>query len=174
MDARTKRSAFLYVKKEFQHTLDPLVVSWGYESECENQFLAYHEHQGTRDTSAFLTAPAAIKFLEENDWETKSGICKALILKNYQRFCDLLHTKPICPVTSEFLGQMCSIPIHTKNPLELKILLFEKYKIEIPVMQIDEKIFLRISLNAYNSQDDLEVLFQALEDILLTTTLIKF
>ena len=171
-----KGSSFLYVKKDFQIMLDPLVVSWGYESEFPGQspFLDYHEQQGTRDISAFLTVPAAVKFFEDQDWKTKTAVSKELILSNYESFCELLNTKPICPVTPEFLGQMCSIPIQTEKPFELKELLFEKYKIEIPVMKIENHTFIRISLNGYNSQFDLEVLRSALKDIIATTDLLKF
>jgi len=170
-----KGSSFLYVKKDFQKMLDPLVVSWGYESEfpSQSQFLDYHEQQGTRDISAFLTIPAALKFFEDNDWKAKIVASKELILSNYESFCELLHTKPNCPVTPEFLGQMCSIPIQTEKPFELKELLFEKYKIEIPVMKIENLIFIRISLNGYNSQSDLEVLRSALKDVIATTDLLK-
>ncbi len=170
-----KGCSFLYVKKEFQQMLDPLVVSWGYDSVApgESMFLDYHEQQGTRDISAFLTAPAAIKFLEENNWKQRAVDCKKLIRHNYVRFCELLKSKPICPVTDEFLGQMCSIPIRTAKPLELKELLYSKYKIEIPVMPHDNAIYLRISAHWYNSQTDLDQLYIALEDILATTDLLE-
>lgn len=170
-----KGSSFLYVKKEFQNDIDPLVVSWGYESDSpgKSQFLDYHEYQGTRDISAFLCTPKVIDFLEENNWETKAKECRQLVFDNYQRFCDLLHTKPICPITEEFLGQMASIPVKTSNPVELKDLLFDKYKIEIPVMPLNGNYFLRYSINAYNSQEDLDVLYKALKDILSTTDLLK-
>jgi isopenicillin-N epimerase len=94
-------------------------------------------------------------------------------LDNYKDFCDLLNSKPICPVTSEFLGQMCSIPIKTDKPLELKEILFNKYKIEIPITKIESGMFLRIALNAYNSQNDLDVLYSAIVDIKRTTDLLK-
>lgn len=170
-----KGCSFLYVKKEFQNTMDPLVVSWGYENEIPNgnQFLEYHEYQGTRDISAFLTAPTAIQFLNDNNWKEKSAQCRKLILDNYESFCDLLNTKPICPVTEEFLGQMCSIPIQTESLVELKELLYNKYKIEIPVMKIEDKIFLRISINVYNSQEDLDKLRMAIIDIKATTDLLR-
>ena len=170
-----KGNSFLYVKKEFQADLDPLVVSWGYESVApgESQFLDYHETQGTRDISAFLCTPKVIDFLEENNWEQKSAGCKQIVLDNYQRFCDLLNTQPICPVTSEFLGQMASIPLVTTNPTGLKELLYNKYKIQIPVMPLNGNVYLRYSINAYNSQDDLDVLYRALEDIIKTTDLIQ-
>ena len=169
-----KGCSFLYVKKELQNNIDPLVVGWGYQSESpsKSRFLDYHEFQGTRDISAFLTAPTVIQFLKENHWTEKAKQSKQLILENYKRFCDLLGSTPICPVTNVFLGQMCSIPIKTEQPMVLKELLFEKYKIEIPVMKIDHGIFLRISLNAYNDEKDLETLYHALKEIKTTTDLL--
>lgn len=170
-----KGSSFLYVKKEFQDDIDPLVVSWGYESLApgESRFLDYHEYQGTNDHSAFLCTPAVINFLKENDWKTKSEACKQMVFDHYQRFCDLLQTQPIAPITAEFLGQMASIPVKTTKPAELKDLLYDQYKIQIPVMPLNDKVYLRYSINAYNTQEDLEVLYRALEDILKTTDLIE-
>ena len=170
-----KGVSFLYVKKTFQNKIDPLVVSWGYESESpsDSQFLDYHQHQGTRDISAFLTIPKAIEFLRVNNWEERAASCRKLIRDNYNKFCELLNSKPICPVTSEFLVQMCSIPIQTTKPLELKETLFHKYKIEIPVMKLEDKFFLRIAINVYNSQQDLEILQEALEDIIENSDLIN-
>jgi isopenicillin-N epimerase len=97
---------------------------------------------------------------------------KKMILDHYESFCELVGSKPICPVTPEFLGQMCSIPIQT-NTVALKELLYQKYGIEIPVMKIDHGVFLRISLNAYNSQDDLDVLHNAIVAIQSTTDLLQ-
>ena len=168
-----KGSSFLYVKREHQSKLDPLVVSWGYEnSVTSNQFLDYHEQQGTRDISAFLTVPAALKFLQENNWEQKAANCRKLVRENYNRFCDLVGSEPICPITEEFLGQMASIPVRTSEPILLKKILYEKYKIEIPVMVLNDSVYIRYSVNVYNSQQDLDILYKALEDILRTTALI--
>lgn len=170
-----KGCSFLYVKKERQSDIDPLIVGWGYQSEnpSNSRFLDYHQHQGTRDISAFLTAPAAIQFLNDHNWKEKSTIAKQLILENYERFCTLLGTQPICPISSEFLGQMCSIPINTSDPVALKELLYGEYKIEIPIMKIDHGTFIRISLNAYNNSKDLDTLFDALSSIKKHTDLLK-
>ncbi|WP_396194815.1 aminotransferase class V-fold PLP-dependent enzyme [Flavobacterium sp.] len=170
-----KGSSFLYVKKERQDSIDPLVVSWGYESlaPSESRFLDYHEYQGTNDHSAFLCTPKVIEFLEQNNWKEKSKACKQIVFANYQRFCDLLQTQPIAPITEEFLGQMASIPVQTSKPAELKDLLYDQYKIQIPVMPLNGNVYLRYSINAYNTQEDLEVLYKALEDIIKTTDLIE-
>lgn len=170
-----KGSSFLYVKKELQEDLDPLVVSWGYESIVpgESQFLDYHEYNGTKDMSAYLCTPTVVQFLQENNWIAVAEKCKQIVLDNYQRFCDLLNTKPICPITDEFLGQMASIPIKTDKPNELKEVLYDKYYIQIPVMPLNENIYLRYSINAYNSQEDLDKLYEVLQEIIATTDLIK-
>ena len=169
-----KGSSFLYVKKELQDGIDPLVVSWGYESvfPSDSQFLDYHEYQGTNDYTAFLTTPKVIEFLEDNNWKVKSKVCRKIVLENYKRFCDLLNTEPICPVTEEFLGQMASILVKTKNGIELKELLYNKYKIQIPVMPLNDRFYIRFSINVYNSVEDLDILYQAIVDIIATTDLI--
>ncbi|GGC85134.1 aminotransferase class V [Flavobacterium lutivivi] len=170
-----KGSSFLYVKAAFQNDIDPLVVSWGYESlfPSESQFLDYQEYQGTQDVSQYLCTPKVIEFLETNNWEQISDDCKKIVRDNYQRFCDLVNTKPICPITDVFLGQMASIPIKTSKPMELKELLYTKYNIQIPVMPLNGSVYIRYSINAYNSQEDLEVLYQAIAAIINTTDLIE-
>ncbi len=170
-----KGCSFLYVKKELQHLFDPLLISWGYESAkpSASQFLDYHQLQGTRDYSAFLTIPKTIQFLNENNWPTVAADCRQLAHSNYMRFCNLLNTQPLCPVTNEFLGQMCSIRVSTSHPEKLQSLLFEKYKIEVPVMRQGDSLFIRYSIQAFNSQDDLDKLYMALTEIVAEGGLIS-
>ncbi len=170
-----KGCSFLYVKKEWQHLFDPLLISWGYESvkPSDSQFLDYHQLQGTRDYSAFLTVPKTLQFLNENNWPTVSADCRQLAHSNYMRFCNLLNTQPLCPVTDEFLGQMCSIRVSTSQPEKLRCLLFENYKIEIPVMRQGDSLFIRYSIQAFNSQDDLDKLYSALTEIVVEGGLIS-
>src|SRR5205814_7485781 len=100
-------------------------------------------------------APSIMKFFEENNMPEKQALCRKMILEQYPVFCDLLQAKPLCKVSDEFLGQMCAIPIKTKDPLRLKETLYHKYKIEIPVMQRGNETYLRISYQVYNTADDL-------------------
>ncbi|NMH27271.1 aminotransferase class V-fold PLP-dependent enzyme [Flavobacterium silvaticum] len=169
-----KGSSFLYVKKELQNDLDPLVVSWGYDSDMpgESRFLDYHEHQGTRDISSFLTADTVVEFMESIDWKTQAKYNRQRILEQYGRFCDLVVSQPICPVTEEFLGQMCSIPIKTTDAIALKELLFSRYKIEIPVMALNGQVYIRISTQVYVSDEDIERLYDALKEIKAQTDLL--
>ena len=73
-----KGVSFLYVKNNLQNMIDPLVISWGYEAEepGESQFLDYHQWQGTRDMSAYLTIPKTIEFLHNNKWAEVASKCQ--------------------------------------------------------------------------------------------------
>ena len=170
-----KGCSFLYVKKELQHLFDPLAISWGYDSAApsHSQFLDYHQMQGTRDFSAFLTVPKAIEFMKQHNWEKVSTDCRELARNNYKRFCDLLGSVPNCPLDDNFLGQMCSIRIKTNEPEKLQRHLFENYKIEIPVMRHDQYVFIRYSIQVFNTQNDLDKLYNALSEIILKTDLLE-
>ena len=169
-----KGSSFMYVKKEFQNLFDPLIISWGYEAlfPSSSRFLDYHQTQGTRDFSAFLTIPKAIEFMKQYNWKEISNNSRALVKKNAMKFCELVGSTPLCPLTDEFLGQMFSIPISTPEPEKLQRHLFVNYKIEIPVMRHSDKTYLRYSINAFNSQNDLGRLYDAVKEIMETTNLI--
>ncbi len=170
-----KGCSFLYVKKEYQDLFDPVIISWGYESAApsRSRFLDYHQMQGTRDFSAFLTVPKAIEFRTENNWDEVAAGCRQLVRDNYKRFCDLLGSSPICPINDQFLVQMCSIPVNTDQPEKLHSYLFDQYKIEVPVMRQENHVFLRYSIQVFNDQNDLDILYNALQEIQLKTDLLK-
>ncbi len=170
-----KGSSFLYVKKEHQHLFDPLIISWGYNAlfPSNSQFLDYHQMQGTRDFSAFLTIPSAIKFMKEHDWKNVAAYYRKMVQENATAFCNLLQTKPLAPVTDDFTAQLFSAEIKTTEPEQLQKHLYNDYKIQIPVMRHGDKVYLRYSLNACNAQKDLDILFAAIKDIQKKTTLIQ-
>jgi isopenicillin-N epimerase len=162
-----KGSSFLYVEKRFQHLFDPLLISWGYASEYPSgsQFQDYHQMQGTRDYSAFLTIPAALQFMKENDWQTVASQCKTLAMANADRFCTLLRATPLCPVTNDFISQMYSIPLQINSTEKLHDVLYEKYRIQVPVMKHGGRFYLRYSIQAFNSEEDLDKLYDALREV---------
>jgi isopenicillin-N epimerase len=161
--------------KEAQKLLKPLVVSWGYKSlyPSDSLFLDHFQMSGTRDFSAFLTIKKSIEFLHEYEWEKVRAICHTLLLANAPRFCNLLGTQPLAPLTSEFFAQLFSIPIHTNEPEKLHRLLVDTYRIEIPLARDGENVYLRYSVQGFNSQEDLDVLYAALVDIIEKTDLIR-
>jgi isopenicillin-N epimerase len=171
-----KGCSFFYATKEVQNKFDPLIISWGYEAQypSESQFQDYHQYQGTRDSSAFLTIPACLDFMKKNNWLAKTQVAKDLLKHYYPIVAAELNSAPICKVSDEFLGQICSIPIKTKDPHLLKETLFNDYKIEIPVMNnVGPIVYTRISFQPYNGEAEIEDLLNAIRSIKQKTSLIS-
>jgi isopenicillin-N epimerase len=162
-----KGSSFLYVHPDQQYWVDPLVISWGYKSDypSESEFIDWHQTTGTRDYAAFLTVPECIKFRQEKNWDDVSLTCRKIVLDNATMFCELVNSKPLAPINDSFYGQMFSIPVNTPKPILLQKHLYEKYRIEIPVAVQNGNSYLRYSIQAFNSQEDLNILYSALEEI---------
>jgi isopenicillin-N epimerase len=129
--------------------------------------------QGTRDFSAFLCIPDAIQFMQENNWTEVAAYYRKMAQQNAEAFCKLLDATPIAPVDDDFTLQMYSAEIKTKEPEKLHDHFFEQYRIEVPVMRQNDKVYLRYSLNAFNTQGDLDTLFAAVRDIQQQTNLIQ-
>ena len=161
-----KGTSFLYVKKEMQENIHPLVVSWGWESEnpSDSQFLDWHEWQGTRDMSAFLTIPTSVKFMDDNDWPNVSRKCREMVIQTRNQLLNYLKISPPCP--DDWLGQMASIPMPFNDAFEIKNVLLNKYHIQVPIFTWEGKVYLRYSIQAYNSESDLEKLLSAIKELL--------
>ena len=162
-----KGCSFLYAAKSVQHICDPMIVSWGYKAAkpSHSPFLDYHQMIGTRDFSAFLTVGACIDFMAQHNWKGISAKCHQMVLDNAPRFFDLLKSTPISPLNNEWIGQMISIPIQTPDPEKLQRSLFLDYKIEVPIMRQGNDVYLRYSINAFNTKENLDALYNAIVDI---------
>ena len=159
-----KGVAFLYVKKEYQNMIEPLVVSWGYEAEnpSDSQYLDYMQWQGTNDMSAYLTIPETINFLNKHDWKEKAKACRELNLWAKNEICEKLNTYSLG--NDEFLAQMTTIAFDFQDTINQKIEFYNKYKIQVPFIKWNNKTFFRISSQVYNSKDDFEYLINSLID----------
>lgn len=170
-----KGSSFLYTKNEFQKILDPLIISWGYESvsPSDSLYFDYHQFNGTRDFSAYLTIPKAIEFMQKNNWKSVSDSCKKNVLECAPSLFEFLKTDSLAPLNGDFYGQLCSAKIKTADPQKLQRLLFEKYKIEIPIMQHGSDSYIRFSFQAFNNVAEIEYLIHSLNEIHIKTTLFE-
>jgi isopenicillin-N epimerase len=160
-----KGCSFLYVKKTAQELLkEPMIVSWGYEAvhPSGSNLLDYNQLIGTRDFSAFLTVPACIEFMHQYEWPKVAAGCHLLTLEYAPIFHDCLGTTPISPLNNQWIGQMVSVPIRTTQPEALQKCLYQDYKIEVPVMRQGEDIYIRYSIQVFNTRENLEHLLSAL------------
>lgn len=164
-----KGCSFLYVNKRMNHIITPLIISWGYDANnlSDNMLSEYFDYQGTNDCSAFLTLPKALEFLSNNSWDNVAQQCRTLIKENYNELCEIAETSPLC--NHKYLGQMCSFKVNCNEPDKLKQILYNKYKIEIPVIEQNDNVYIRLSVQAYNNQEDIDKLKRVLKEILPKT-----
>lgn len=160
-----KGAAFLYARREIQSMLDPLVVSWGYESDKPgpSQFIDYHEWQGTRDLAAFLSVPAAIRFQYDYDWESIRKDCHDLTSWTRNKINNTFGFEALSPDSPDWFSQMFATYLPRGiDPEELKTRLYQEYHIEVPTHKWDGQPLIRVSFQAYNDQSDAELLIAAI------------
>lgn len=172
-----KGAAFLHVRPERQAELHAGVISWGYVAEAsaapggDTGFDAYVgrtllerrlQWQGTRDIAAYLAVPAALDFLARHDWPRHRA-------RSHARAVALMHRvgarNGLVPIGADSdFGQMVPIPVRCPNPEALRTHLFEQRRIEVPVTQHSGHSFVRVSVQAYTQDSELQALETALAD----------
>ena len=162
-----KGSGFLYARPEVQALLEPLVVSWGWETEIPgpSKFIDHHEWWGTRDLAAFLSVPEAIRFQQEHHWDEARVACHVLARQAQEQICELTGQSALSD--ESWFVQMSAAGLPDSIDLAaLKTRLYEEYRIEIPLIQWNGRKFIRISVQGYNTRRDVDALLDALAQIL--------
>ena len=168
-----KGAAFLHARPERQAELDAGVVSWGYVagSAGHTGFDAYTgrtlferrlQWQGTRDLAAFLAVPAAIEFQQAHDWPAWQRRCHDMACDLHRRVLARNGLARIAP--DDAFGQMVPIAVRTEGSEALREWLITRHRIEVPVTQHAGRTFVRVSVQAYNSEADLAALEVALTE----------
>lgn len=186
-------SGFLYVHPRWQPSAQPSIVSWGrtlsgHSSGWMDDFI----WSGTRDPSAFLTVPAAIDFLKTFDSDSQSDSAgavdgpspvsgirvfrdhgHALAQQARLQISDLTGLTPLVPDSPEWYGTMISLPLPDSVPEApaeymhpLQEALWDRFRIEIPVVNWQGRRFIRVSCHLYNSAADIDRLTDALRALL--------
>lgn len=160
-------AGFLYARPNRQQLLKPLVVSWGWDPRepGPSPFQDYFGWIGTDDPAAYLSMPAAIAFQREHDWPKVRAACHALASQTQAQIATMTGLSPISPDSLEWWSQMCVAPLPSNGNLtvqELQRHLWEEYQVEIPIVEWQGYCFVRLSIQAYNSVDDVERLLAGL------------
>jgi isopenicillin-N epimerase len=171
-----KGSAFLYVAPQHQHLVEPLVISHyndmaeGTAAHWSNQFF----WDGTHDFSAYVCVKDALEFMPSlvaGGWQGIKKQNHELVWQAAEKIAGALQVS--LPAPKEMIGSICNIPMPDGNPSErkfhsnvsLKNMLYQKYRIEVPVMVFpaSPKQWLRISAQLYNSLDQYDYLLDCLK-----------
>jgi isopenicillin-N epimerase len=165
-----KGAGFLYVRREHQSMIEPLVVSWGWSGQNHEKlgssFLDNYAWQGTQDFSAYLSVPAAIEFQKKYDWDKVRVTCHVLLKDCLNKLNELTGLEPVY-TSDSFYHQLAITPLPKIADLTvLKNKLYADYRIEMPLTEYKGQQFARISVQGYNTAEDLDALVSALAKLL--------
>ncbi len=169
-----KGAAFLYGRREAQSIVEPLVVSWGYsadeKSTTGSRFIDLLQWTGTYDPSAALSVPAAIEFMQAQDWAQARQDCSRLLrqaILQIQQLTGLPLAYPETGRPGSLPPQLAVAPLPDMTDIcTLKDRLYDEYHVEAPLIEWNGRKFIRISVQAYNSQEDIDALVQGLKHLL--------
>jgi isopenicillin-N epimerase len=164
-------AGFLYLGSGSEDRLQPLQVSWGWHAERpqpdeRDDFgttprLRCFEFEGTRDPCPWLAIPAAIAFQDEIGWDKIRARNADLSAHVRARLGRML--KPATPANPALHGFMTAfhLPQGTDAPL-LRRHLWERHRIEAPVVERPAGLLLRVSTHFYNTHEEIDRLATAL------------
>ena len=176
-----KGAGFLYVQRDRQEFIRPLVISHGANSPRtdRSRFLIEFGWMGTWDPSAFLSVPEAIRFmgtLLPGGWPEIMARNRQLCRTARSILCRTLQIDP--PAPEEMVGSLASVPVPaakaasvSTSPLyadplqdELRV----RFGVEVPVIPWPDppNRVRRVSAQLYNALPHYERLADALTQVL--------
>ena len=175
-----KGAGFLHVRRDRRERVRPLVISHGANASSteRSRFHLEHDWTGTRDPSAWLSVPAALREMDsmvEGGWDEVRRRNRELVLEGRRVLCAALGIDAPCP--ESMIGSLASLPLpegrgEAVNELfpfdELQVRLFQSYRIEVPVISwpAPPQRLIRISAQLYNSRPQYVALAGALRALL--------
>jgi isopenicillin-N epimerase len=165
-----KGAGFLHARPEHHAMLDAPVTSWGYAEDTggHSGFDAYlgrtlferrMQWQGTRDLSAWLAVPAALDFQARHDWPAVRTRCHALARVALDTMTQRHGLAPIG--RDDDWAQMVVLPVPVQDAEALRRRLLAESGIEIPVTTHAGRVFVRLSVQGYNTAADVQRLLDA-------------
>ena len=159
-----KGCALLWASKTAQQTLHPTVISHGFEQGFTNEF----DWTGTRDPTAWLALPSALAFYRSMGDGALRSRNHALAVTAAELMAKRWRTEVGAP--AEMLGAMAVVRLpgrHPGTPAAAQAIhdqLWQKCHIEVPVMSLEQTLWVRISAQIYNDLDDYQQLVAAIAD----------
>jgi isopenicillin-N epimerase len=163
--------------------VQPLQVSWGWHPERtklderdewgSTPRARQFEFEGTRDPCAWIAVADAIAFQEQIGFDR----IRARIgeLTRYARRCLAADTglTVATPDHPALHGAMTAfnLPLDpSRNIHDLRRDLWQRYRIEVPIIERPDRLLIRLSTHFYNTEEEVDRLAAALPDLLRGAT----
>jgi isopenicillin-N epimerase len=169
-----KGSAFLWVDESRRRCVHPSIISHFLDEGFDTEF----DWQGTRDISAWLTINDALAFFEPLGWQRLRDHNRQLATWAREVVRGELGTESLVPLPSptggpfaqSMLASIATVElpaaIRTRwaGPEALQADLYERARIEVPIIDWGGRWHVRLSAQAYNRPEQYQTLAKALCD----------
>ena len=165
-----KGAGMLYVRRDRQKTIRPLVISHGANSPRtdRSRFQLEFDWTGTHDMSAVLSIPYALRYLDgivPGGFAALMPMNHALALEARRILADRLDVELPCP--DDMVGSMAALALPDASAADAESLhraLQDRWRIEVPIFTwpAAPKRLIRVSAQIYNQRAQYERLADAL------------
>jgi len=160
-----KGAALLWVDKKHQSKIHPTVISHYLGGGYQTEFA----WTGTLDPTAFLSIPAGIEFHKKLAAVGCREYTRKMLLDARREISAALSVPAAAP--EEMLANLCTFPLpHDPDATDERVqhlhdVLFDEYRIEVPAMNANGKLYVRASSQVYNDRSDFDALKFALVEL---------
>jgi isopenicillin-N epimerase len=138
-------------------------------SQPGSSFQERYRWQGTREPCGFLALPVAIEFMQQPEWDTERQRCHELARRARSEIGELFGFEPLIPDSPSWFEQMVSVHVpRCDGPAARKRMLLE-HSVDVPIVDWNGTSLARVSCNAYNTDDDIDRLVEALRALFATS-----
>jgi isopenicillin-N epimerase len=160
-------SGFLYVDKRHQSAIRAPLLSWGrIFPEDRRVWSDEFVWSGTRDNSPYLSIPAAVDFFAPLGQPEFAGRTHALAQYARQQLVELTGLEPIVPDDPAWYGSMAHVPLPPGDRRALQDALWREHGIEVPIIDWNNRRWIRVSCHLYNTREEVDTLLRALRGLL--------
>jgi isopenicillin-N epimerase len=167
-------SGFLCLGRGNEDRLLPLQVSWGWRPEHgrldeRDEFgstprVRRYEFEGTRDICPWLAVPTAIEFQTALGFAEVRQRNARLVGHVRDRIGQIHGLQPATPTHPQLHGFMTAYRLPACVDAQLwRRVLWERYRIEVPIVERPDCLLLRVSTHFYNTEEEIDRLGDAVE-----------
>jgi isopenicillin-N epimerase len=158
-----KGCGILWAAPERQEDLHPTVISWGLGQGFTQEF----DWVGTKDPTPYLSAPAALRLMQDWGVGAMQKYNHTLAWEAAQVLTRRWGDTP--PAPEQMIGCMVTLPLpqalgqSREEAARLQYALLGDYQLEAPILSIGQRLWVRVSAQVYNDLEDIERLARAVE-----------